>query len=111
MNPEEAPGGLENVFYRLDPVPVPGEGIQPFEGLGRGLGREVTLSFQTAEAHSTGVPHQAIIPGSLRKRSRIGTVASSSTSKGTRAELSQNFTGRPCARREGLRGHSCLQTA
>jgi hypothetical protein len=38
MDPKEAPGGLENGVHRLDPMPMPGEGIQPFEGLGRLLG-------------------------------------------------------------------------
>src|SRR3954471_431560 len=52
-----------------------------------------------------------MIPGSPRKSSRIASVRSSSTSKGTRAELSQNFTGPPRAQPEGQQGHSRPRTA
>src|SRR4051812_40336786 len=47
MDPQEATGGLENGLHRLDPMPVPGEGIQAFEGFGCRLRREATLPFET----------------------------------------------------------------
>ena len=49
MSSKEAPGDLENVVHRVDPMPMPGEGIQTFEGLGRRLRRKVAFSFETRD--------------------------------------------------------------
>lgn len=47
MDPQEAPGGLENRVHGVDPVPVSGEGVQALEGLGRRLGRELAFTLET----------------------------------------------------------------
>ena len=64
MNPKEAPRGFEDGFHRLDPMPMPGEGVQAFQSFGCRLRGKAALSFrrEMAEAHSTSVPHQAITP-------------------------------------------------
>jgi hypothetical protein len=49
MDPKEPPGGLENVVHRVDPMPVAGEGVKTFEGLGRLLRRKVAFSFETRD--------------------------------------------------------------
>jgi hypothetical protein len=53
MNPEEAPGGLEDGIHRLDPVPVPGECVKALECLGCRLRREVALPLETRDGRST----------------------------------------------------------
>ncbi|HEX4966831.1 MAG TPA: hypothetical protein VF173_38840 [Thermoanaerobaculia bacterium] len=49
MDSEKAPRGLENDVNRLDAVPMPSEGIQSFEGLGRRLRGESALPLNTGD--------------------------------------------------------------
>ncbi|HEY0554650.1 MAG TPA: hypothetical protein VGG20_10305 [Thermoanaerobaculia bacterium] len=49
MDPEETPSGFENSFDGLDPMPLLGQSIQAFKGLGRRLGREVTFSLEAGD--------------------------------------------------------------
>ena len=52
MDPEQAPRGFENRVDGLDAVPVLGQGIQTFEGVGYLVGRELVLSFEAREGRS-----------------------------------------------------------
>ena len=54
---------------------------------------------EMAETHSTGVPHHAINPPSTSRSASRRWLAGSATRRGTMAELSQNFNGRPPAPR------------
>ena len=70
--PKEAPCSFQNSIHRFDAAPAPGESIKTFKGHGRatvapsGVNRFSRSAREMADAHSTGVPHQTIVPGSLR---------------------------------------------
>jgi len=52
MDPKQTPSGFEDRVYWLDAMPVPGERIQAFEGVGYLPGRELVLSFEAGEGRS-----------------------------------------------------------
>jgi hypothetical protein len=57
------------------------------------------MSLAIADTHSTSVVHHTSITGSCRSSRWIAVVLSSSTISGMMAELSQNLSGPPGARR------------